>query len=530
MQKQQKRMTKKQLVHLYVHSNQVLLTTHLADSTLLQCGIEINGLCTRHKTVAIHATKAGLGELASSYVQDMYSIIYHDKGSEEALSAAFADAKLRYGHNDCSRTYIENLEKKKNKFCTTYMKHVFTHGHVTTQRVEGTNDRIKGHGDLDLSKATLVEMHERVNRVNRENYRYIVNELARLRQRGARVSEFYRKRCEQSIGLCAINITSCENLPCGKYRVTKKDGSISIVNLAHKIIHRGKVFYIAQCTCSYWMSTKIHCQCIVRCITESCDDGKAADIFNVKLIHPLFHLQRSPLWQLALQKAKMENYDDGFGHDNTPSLHSGSDMDGSMVPISSRANNTDDVYVIPSKFYNDVGTVPKSEASRVNEFRQAAKRVETCVGRGDGEVYTMAIARMLQLENELNGVIDSISGEGMGIREPQTKKAAKAARKEDKNRSSLHFSNRHTMSKQNNTQGTNNNKRRKQQMQSRHSGCYFCKQIDQYKTNRNVAGYVPIRVDHHDRDCPRMEEYGRLMDFLEAQNGLKSENGGVAKL
>ena len=302
------------------------------------------------------------------------------------------------------------------------------------------------------------------------------HQLSKLREQGRRAIEsggvWKEHICEETWRLC------------GTLMQTRVQREFALENGSHFIELDG----IAQCTCSYWMSTKIHCQCIVRCITESCDDGKAADIFNVKLIHPLFHLQRSPLWQLALQKAKMENYDDGFGHDNTPSLHSGSDMDGSMVPISSRANNTDDVYVIPSKFYNDVGTVPKSEASRVNEFRQAAKRVETCVGRGDGEVYTMAIARMLQLENELNGVIDSISGEGMGIREPQTKKAAKAARKEDKNRSSLHFSNRHTMSKQNNTQGTNNNKRRKQQMQSRHSGCYFCKQIDQYKTNRNVAG------------------------------------------
>jgi len=204
---------------------------------------------------------------------------------------------------------------------------------------------------------------------------------------------------------------------------------------------------------------------------------------------------------------------------NTPSLHTGSDTNGSMVSITSRANDTN-VYVIPSEFYKKVGDVPRSEGNRITQFRQQCKAVETCVGRGDGEVYTVAMARMHQLENELDGVIDSFSGDGLDFRAPQTKKAAKAANKEDKNRSALHHSNKHTMSKQ-----SKGNKRRKQQIQSQPSGCHYCKQIDNYKTSRNIAGYVPVRIDHSERDCPRFAEYGQMMKVLDASR-LKSEPGG----
>ena len=51
----------------------------------------------------------------------------------------------------------------------------------------------------------------------------------------------------------------------------------------------------------------------------------------------------------------------------------------------------------------------------------------------------MALARLVQLENELEGMIDTHTGEGIDFRAPVTKAAKKKANAHDKNLSAMSY-------------------------------------------------------------------------------------------
>ena len=129
------------------------------------------------------------------------------------------------------------------------MKHVFTHGHSTTQRSESTNAHIKGQGDLSdvLADATLVQTHLIIDRMSRETHRNAVEELIRLRRANKRVSQYYEDHCEHSIRLAGLNVISSTDEGNGKYSVTDVSGNVTEVTVSGKIVHQGNVYIIMSC-------------------------------------------------------------------------------------------------------------------------------------------------------------------------------------------------------------------------------------------------------------------------------------------
>ena len=508
-----------------------------SDSVAKRVGKD-HGLCTLHKTTNIFASRGGLGgDLADEYVEAMYNVIYGDH-TEEELDQLLQDCNNRYGHETKPSNYIKSIIAKKEKICHTYMKFIFSHGHTTTARSEGQNAAIKAHGKLIafLSKATLYEMHQIIDTLHRKQRRRAIKELGELRVRGRRTSEHYYMLREQSIKLCALKVKSCE-LPQGTdertgekgggaegiYIVKDMGGHVSFVNLKSRVIHRGQLFHICSCTCSFWMSRKVHCKCIV----AACKAAEM-DVFHISTVHPLFHIQRHPCWKNALDTVLMEDYND-FKFDNSPSLSATKKKTGG----NSNTVGSDDLLPkqepLQTRFFDEVGHIPPESAQRISKIRELVSSLESLIESGSDHVYQRAYARMLMLLNELEGAIDNNTGEGLeGIRRPRTKSEKKRGRtKNDPTNKSpmVHIKkggkgNTVRKRKGGPTASTAKKKKKKQntsnnQQTSTATGvlcCPMCVQLGRM-TNRM------LRLDHHESQCPNYDEYTQACDQLTKPDG-----------
>ena len=494
-----------------------------------KCVGKDHGYCTLHKTTNIFSSRGGLGgKLGDEYVEDMYDAIYGDHTKEE-LDELLQTCMDRYGHETKPHNFIKSVIEKKEKVCHTYMKFTFSHGHTTTARSEGQNAAVKAHGKLVafLSKATLYEMHHQiVETLSRKQRRRAIKELGELRIKGCRTSEYYRSLLEDSIKQCTLKVESCEKPQgtderspnnekgggaFGIYVVKDVDGNISFVNVKTRVIHRGQLYLICSCTCSFWMSRKVHCKCIV----AACKCAKI-DVFHISTVHPIFHIQRHPCWKDALTTVCMEDYKD-FEFHNSPSMiatkkiisESGSIVGGddSLIPKQ---------IPLQSRFFEKVDFIPPRTAERISNIRGLWDQMETKIELGNGHVYQRAYARMLMLLNELDGVIDNNTGEALDIRRPATKKEKKRSSKKDlENKSPLVYRQKgRNSSKSGGGKGrggsgkkrsskTSSNTRRKRQnttTSNERLSCFMCAMLVQ-KTNQM------LRTDHDASDCPNYDEY-----------------------
>ena len=152
---------------------------------------------------------------------------------------------------------------------------------------------------------------------------------------------------------------------------------------------------------------------------------------SVQNIHPIFHVQRHPLWTSALDSLNMEDYSD-FDFDNTPSSKK-------KEPVLKEENlKGDKPEKLKSEFYDSIERVGKSKKQRVVEFRTECNFVEDLINRGDKHVAKVTLARMRQLRNELEGIIDVDTGRGqIGIRPPSTPREARKLKHDKGNHSSI---------------------------------------------------------------------------------------------
>ena len=140
--------------------------------------------------------------------------------------------------------------------------------------------------------------------------------------------------------------------------------------------------------------------------------------------------------------------------------------------------------------------------------------MESKVGRGNGDVCKMALARLVQLANELEGMIDPHTGEGIDYREPMTKIAKKKAKAADKNLSALSYHKAPAVSAKSAKGGGKKAGAKKAKCANYQSAvatvlgpCSWCFQL-------NRAKAVNYLIDHNPDTCSRIQEY-RIMIGME---------------
>ncbi len=104
-------------------------------------------LCTLHERTGIPAATAGLGSDQDQAMKDINSLIFKCTSIDE-LDEKFELFKQKYIRNPPSVKFLESLQKNKELLCRAHTQACFSYNHTTTQRGEGYNDRLKGHGTL----------------------------------------------------------------------------------------------------------------------------------------------------------------------------------------------------------------------------------------------------------------------------------------------------------------------------------------------------------------------------------------------
>lgn len=287
----------------------------------------------------------------------------------------------------------------------------------------------------------------------------------------------------------------------------------------------------------------IHCKCIVRACNVA---GKKASIVNcIKHVHPYYHLQRHPCWALALKEQILEDYDD-FPFDNTPSLQS----EPSNPQAKSDEEEFDPAYipVLRSKYHDQVHRIP-GKPQRITKLRQEFAKIENAVERGGKDAYKRAMGRLLQLQNELDGIFDKSTGEGVaGMRPPQTKEEARYSKDDLSNKSGLKLrrgggeggggssgrggqgggrgAGRGVMSSGRGGRGGGRGRGSGRGGRGGGNGvtisrgpCPYCIELNRHSSDN-------IRFDHDELNCTRANEYSDLMDSLESNIKEDKQEGG----
>ena len=235
---------------------------------------------------------------------------------------------------------------------------------------------------------------------------------------------------------------------------------------------------------------------------------------------------------MVLESLNLEDYND-FEFDNTPSMK-GSDNDKTSEVALDEDLHPNAIPVLKSENYDAVTYVPKAKTARVAKFREECNFVESLIENGKEHAARIAIARMKQLVNELEGIVNPDTGEGVaGTRPPASKQEARRLKADQGNQSAMNYTKGTSGSKprakassagrkraRSSSEKTASNEKTKKttaKASAKTAGpCQYCSILSQHKDFK-------IRFDHNAAACSRVEEYTDFMNAIDEADDVKAE-------
>jgi hypothetical protein len=376
-------------------------------------------LCTQHKRQAIPSATAGLGSNANQAMRDLNALIFNYTSKTE-LDGKFDEYRQTYAQNAPTIKFLDSLEENKKMLCRAYTQDVYTYNHTTTQRGEGFNDRLKGHGTLKdkLSDASLHTAVNRLDAVVMDTFDKSLEILKKARLNNARVAPCYKEETLMSLQQSVLTVKSCVRVDgsVSKYTCTRTNGDEFNVDLATKIVHRGAIFEIPTCNCGYFQSCFRLCrdivQALIRVLSEELDRNVTVDdLLVAKYIHPLHLVQLHPIWPQALRSVNRTDYSDLKQVDEI--LGQSNAAASQQQTSTSREANTNGA-ACPEKFYvfkEKKMKVPALHKARHGKLNERFKKLgELAVNKGNAETFQHCHARLLQCEQEILDMIANMTG------------------------------------------------------------------------------------------------------------------------
>ena len=382
-----------------------------------------HGLCTKHKSTGIVTSMAGLGGLQSHYMKDMNALIYNVFPSDEAFELAIEAALNKFGHNSAARKFIESVQDERKKLCATFMQHILSHGHTTTQRSEGFNGVLKGHGDLKsyLAVASLKTLIDRIDKLSRDQDYKAIHLLKKLREEDRRWSDYYESQLDEHTKLVAAEVFDCVPASADNehlFNVTRTTNGVTrvnLVNLKTPVVHHGVVYEIPTCRqCGDWNTHFITCPCIIRSLALAGRPVKC-----VYIIHPLHLVQNHVMWQHACNELNLPDYDDfeqvsskageAVAKEGEVPAGLGVAVAGRGEAAASVAETVANSSTRPANYWNRYdlmpnGRIPETVPARVRAIRELCEKVVVAVSNSKEEkTFRIAHSRLLQTADECTG-------------------------------------------------------------------------------------------------------------------------------
>lgn len=356
-------------------------------------------LCSKHKQGNIMEHNDVSGPARNDYFVDMSRLIF-GRQTVAQLEEDFVTFRDKYNEFPKAVKFLKNLEMQKKVVCRPCTEQFFSFGKTASSHGEGSNSRIKGRNELKswLSRADLVTSHEHVRRITRDQDLESLNELQTLRKKNFRWSKYYHDSITKTSNKAADSAATITSSSADLYNVEFTDGTLKgrdcEVNLATPIVHRGNKYVIPTCSCGDWSSTFKLCPCIIKVLSHA-----QRQVFTIVNIHPIYHLNRHPLWAKALVGLGVSDYLDwpGPGH-SSPNT---------KVTSESSTNRE----AVPAELYDSV-RYNKKQSINVTKLRTQLKTIES-LGLRDESRWRLTMARLKQLAQELEA-------EGEGRADPPT--------------------------------------------------------------------------------------------------------------
>lgn len=167
-------------------------------------------LCVHHFQADIFSCRSGLGVLADDFIRDMNSAIFGNFFSTTALQDHLDQALSKYGHVMGARKFIAGITEKKEMVCYTHTSRFFTAGASTTQRGEGSNQRIKQGRKKDIRHYNLLQFFDHyagiVERQEEESLQMILSLIQSTRMWSEWVNSQWVKQSQETYKYsCSFN-------------------------------------------------------------------------------------------------------------------------------------------------------------------------------------------------------------------------------------------------------------------------------------------------------------------------------------
>ena len=247
----------------------------------------------------------GLSDYKLKFQYRFNDLIYHDYQTSECFDAAYQKLKITLTENypdakDALRL-VTGLYNLREKVCCTFTKEIFTCGHTSTGRGEGTNSSIKARGDLkrEMKGYGLFQLVEHIIAIFQRRQSEALNEIIKK-------IEDPTIECSKYVhDVWLQNIVAANQFSNAVLDETSQSGiELWIVTSHDKVVSTVKIHSDGQhptCTCGIYCSTLIPCPCVCAIYQR-----KGFVFFKAKDLHPRWRLDHHPLWKVAHQSLNIE--------------------------------------------------------------------------------------------------------------------------------------------------------------------------------------------------------------------------------
>ena len=291
-------------------------------------------------------------------------------------------------------SFVEKLINNASKVCFAYTSPVFTAGHVSTQRAESMNSKLKGHGKIKgfLCNYDSEKLLSHVEGIFVQQELEALEHLKNLIKDDKVASEYVLTQWRSSKDKCSDYLaTKVVSEPTGtgssnvdlyevKGKLAGKASTTSTIVSISKVDITDSQYSPPSCSCAFYKSTHIPCACIccVLAIIES-----TVPTVHVSHLHPRWRYQNHPLYSEALKQCN-------FFDSNTEELEN----------VESPTPTTYDIIMqkLDHNVYKKI-FVPKTSNQKYNKTMEICKQIAEQSKQYDDYVYKNTITFLNRILN-----------------------------------------------------------------------------------------------------------------------------------
>lgn len=252
---------------------------------------------------------SGLGGCRVEVEKSWNKLLFHSLSSEEWMTEynstlniikALSKVALEKGNeNPSAEKYWTGLFDSRLRVCKTFTKKVFSCGHTSTSRAEGTNARVKGNGALKklLKKAEIDRSISRVLDLVKNQEGKALQTIKGYIKANKKWSDYvdgiWKENVSHTSRLVCIAIEASSDSEKICYNISRKKDMKTISKVT---IPRQKGAFSPTCTCGSFSSRKIPCTCICAVFSSPSVSQK---LFVEDNLHPRWRLVNHPLYAKA---------------------------------------------------------------------------------------------------------------------------------------------------------------------------------------------------------------------------------------